>query len=116
MEADFFAPKNPFAAALEVSKAENPIRCDRDKIAKAIQAGKFSVVEIRMRYCPRTDATMGADEILVAIGDTVEDAREAADTIMPPGTDNEDHYLLIREPPRSPVAQAMGVTDDDIPF
>jgi hypothetical protein len=110
---------NEFArqAAWETIKWNaNPDRqATAQKIADAVEAGKFVAVIRFPKLCPSTDAIIGTDTSLVAICDTYEEASAALEG----RGDYEDRPEVVCKPSLRPVPPQTPVetfTDGDIPF
>ena len=99
--------------ALALSQIERPLQNDQRKINALIAQGRFVVYTSHAVYCPRTDAILGCDTVLVSDHGTQEEAYEAAEAL---GESCEDYSVIVVDPrPAAPVT-VEAVDSDEIPF
>jgi hypothetical protein len=98
--------------AYALSQIERPRRNDQAKIDALVAQGRFVVFTSTAVYCPRTDALMGCETLLVSDHATRKEADEAAEA---QGESCEDFMVGIAGPAAPEAVEAL-FEGDEIPF
>jgi hypothetical protein len=111
-----YDPRSEFENALHISRMEwhNKNAAQNAKIQQLIEDGRFVVILTHPVYCPRTDAIMGEDKILIGDYPVYADALRRAEEENEKLCGEESLVILPREDSR-PI-EHVSSTDDEIPF